>query len=451
MGREKPPKGVNIASDFATQSFNTTTSMGRLTLNVLLSFAQFEREVTGERIRDKFAASKKKGMWMGGYPPLGYDIDSRKLVVNPPEAETVNLIFKRYLDLGCVKALHGDLAAKGVVSKRWTASTGVAHSGEPLGRGALYCLLKNRVYIGKTMHKGVSYPGEHQAIITQDLFDAVQARITGYRKREPGKARSSQDAMLTGILFDAEGTLMTPTYSRKPDGRRYRYYTSQSRLKGNHSNVSISRVPAAALEDLIKSALTRLQLSGSPDACQDDRSVLSRITIKSNSVTLEFDREAAVQKWRATNTEAQRATAQVLVDDCRERLASGEELTDGEHLILTLPVRARFRGGRASILDPAGAGSRPSLPDASLIKALARAHSWKRMLIEGEVGSVDALAVKLGQERRHVGRTLNLAFLSPALTRSILSGEQSPNVRLARLLDAVIPLSWRAQQSFLGP
>jgi len=215
-------KSVTFVS--VTQSFNTTTSMGRLTLNVLLSFAQFERELTGERIRDKFAASKKKGMWMGGTPPLGYDIDRRKLVVNSAEAKAVNLIFQRYLDFGCVRALRDDLAKKRIFSKLWTSSTGLTHGGTPFDRGALYCMLKNRVYVGETTHKGAAYPGEHEAIVPRAMFDTVQERLAGSRRRELGKASAPQDALLAGLLFDDAGVAMAPTYTVKPGGRRYRLY-----------------------------------------------------------------------------------------------------------------------------------------------------------------------------------------------------------------------------------
>ena len=182
-------KGVTFVS--VTQSFNTTTSMGRLTLNVLLSFAQFEREVTGERIRDKFAASKRKGMWMGGNPPLGYDVSNRKLVVNQGEAETVRLIFRRYLDLGCARLLRGDLKDGGVVSKPRLLSTGKTRGSKPIERSALYLILNNRTYVGETTHKGNIYPGEHQAIVPRDLFDRVQRRLAELRPPVRSSSRAN--------------------------------------------------------------------------------------------------------------------------------------------------------------------------------------------------------------------------------------------------------------------
>jgi len=429
-----------------TQSFNTTTSMGRLTLNVLLSFAQFEREVTGERIRDKFAASKKKGMWMGGCPPLGYDIDSRKLVVNVAEAKTVNLIFRRYLDLGCVRALRDDLADRRFISKVWTSTSGRAHGGTPFDRGALYCLLKNRVYIGETTHKGKSYPGEHKGIVALELFDVVQERLASSRRRTLGKSSVPQEAPLAGLIFDDRGAAMAPTYSMKPSGRRYCYYAS--RQPDESSGRAISRVPAAAIEGLLVAILGRLGLSTAErEASADLRSVVRRVEIGSDHVILRLDCAAAFQRSRTG--EAAGFSKRDLIAHWRAKLGADEQLDEEkEGLVLTLQVRARFRGGRASVLSTSGTA--PSrLPDAPLIKALAKAHCWRAMLEAGEVGSVEALAVRLKQERKHVSGILNLAFLAPDLTKAILNGEQPPGLRLAHLLAADLPLSWTTQRALI--
>src|SRR2546429_5292793 len=211
-----------------TQSFNTTTSMGRLTLNVLLSFAQFEREVAGERIRDKFAASRRKGMWMGGNVPLGYDLKHRKLLVNEAEAKTVRLIFERYLDLGCVMALRTELERLGIRSKRRVTEAGRERGGASFSRGALYHLLKNRVYRGETVHKGTPHAGEHEAIIAEELWDAVMAKLAaqgGARRR----GRVASGALLIGLIFDDRGNRMSPTYTVRKQSR-YRYYVSQAVL-----------------------------------------------------------------------------------------------------------------------------------------------------------------------------------------------------------------------------
>jgi site-specific DNA recombinase len=206
-----------------TQSFNTTTSMGRLTLNMLLSFAQFEREVTGERIRDKIAASKQKGMWMGGLPPLGYAVADRKLVIREDEAETVRHIYRRYADFGSVRALKQELDAAGILSKRRVDRLGRETGGGPLARGALYLMLQNRIYRGETVHKGASYPGEHEAIVDAELWQTVQALLAENRVERRTGRQAAEPSLLAGLLHDDAGERMTPTHANKK-GTRYRYF-----------------------------------------------------------------------------------------------------------------------------------------------------------------------------------------------------------------------------------
>src|SRR5271167_1649255 len=235
-------RGVSFVS--ITQQFNTTTSMGRLTLNVLLSFAQFEREVIGERVRDKIAASKKKGMWMGGMPPLGYDVKDRKLVVNDAEAETVVGIYRRYLALKSVLALKEALEDGGVRSKQRVRPDGTDYGGQKFSRGALYLMLQNRIYRGETTHKGKSYPGEHPAIIDQPLWDEVQAVLAKNRIERTSGARAKHPSLLAGLLFDEKGERLTPTHAVKK-GTRYRYYVSATLLTEAGRNRSSGRpIPA---------------------------------------------------------------------------------------------------------------------------------------------------------------------------------------------------------------
>jgi site-specific DNA recombinase len=242
-------KGVAFVS--VTQQFNTTTSMGRLTLNVLLSFAQFEREITGERIRDKIAASKKKGMWMGGTPPLGYDARDRKLVINEREAETVRHIFRRYAELGAVRCLRDDLTACGIVSKVWTSAGGRRRGGVPLARGALYAMLRNRIYLGEIVHKEKHYPGEHPPIIERVLWEEVQARLSSNGAERDSGARSKSPSLLTGLLFDDHGHVMTPTHAVRR-GKRYRYYVSAPLIIACKADAPAGRrLPAAEIEQLV--------------------------------------------------------------------------------------------------------------------------------------------------------------------------------------------------------
>lgn len=238
-------RGVTFVS--VTQSFNTTTSMGRLTLNILLSFAQFEREVIGERIRDKFAASRARGMWMGGHPPLGYDVKDRKLVVNEAEATVVQMVFERFLKVGSATVLVRELAADGMTTKR----------GKPIDKGFLYKLLNNRVYVGDAVHKGVAHPGEHTAIIGRDLWSKVHAIIQQSPRIRAANTRAQAPALLKGILFGADGRAMTPTHARK-GGRLYRYYVAAGLLKADTPPGVVRRAPAAELEAAVVDQLRGL-------------------------------------------------------------------------------------------------------------------------------------------------------------------------------------------------
>ncbi len=230
----------NVTFVSVTQSFNTTTSMGRLTLNILLSFAQFEREVIGERIRDKFAASRKKGMWMGGFVPLGYCVENRKLVIDGEEAATVRMIFERFLKVGSATLVARALNAEGVTTRR----------GKPIDKGFLYKLLNNRVYIGDAVHKGTAYPGEHEAIISLDLWNHVHGIIKESPRVRARRTRTTEPALLKGLIFGPAGGAMSPTYTRKA-GRLYRYYVSQSVLKLGPETCPIRRVAAAEIETVV--------------------------------------------------------------------------------------------------------------------------------------------------------------------------------------------------------
>jgi site-specific DNA recombinase len=230
----------NVTFVSVTQSFNTTTSMGRLTLNVLLSFAQFEREVIGERIRDKFAASRRKGMWMGGWAPLGYEVRNRKLVVNDEDANLVRSIFQRFLKTGSATILARQLIQEGVRNKY----------GKLIDKGILYKLLNNPVYIGEAVHKGVSYPGEHVAIIDRKVWGKVLAQFQTNPRKRAGTARAQTPSLLKGLIFGPGGVAMSPSHTRKK-GRLYRYYVSQTILKQGAVDCPIGRVPAAEIEKIV--------------------------------------------------------------------------------------------------------------------------------------------------------------------------------------------------------
>ena len=254
----------NVSFVSVTQQFNTTTSMGRLTLNVLLSFAQFERELTGERIRDKVAASKKKGMWMGGVVPLGYNCVDHRLIVNRPEAETVQEIFRQYLRLSCVKELKDYLGREQINSKVRTSGSGRTSGGASCSRGALYHLLNNRVYIGETVHRDRCYPGQHEAIVSKELWDQVAARLAANNQAHRSKKSLAKPSLLSGIVFDVNGVRFTPTHTTK-NGKRYRYYTSQAAIRKTDSALTVTAFPAQELEALVLSQIHLLL--GSPEKC----------------------------------------------------------------------------------------------------------------------------------------------------------------------------------------
>jgi DNA invertase Pin-like site-specific DNA recombinase len=241
-----------------TQAFYTTTSMGRLTLNVLLSFAQFEREVTAERIRDKIAASKKRGQWMGGLPPLGYDNIKKKLVVNIAEAKTVRHIMERYVELRSVSNLKRDLDKDGYVTKIHTTKKQSQIGGKPFSRGHLYKLLSNPVYIGKTKHKGEVYDGQHDPIVTLELWNKVQACLKDNAPKRKRSINIASNSLLTGMIYDGSGDRLSPVHSKKPNGRRYRYYISARLSKGEIDDGTALRLPAKQIEGHVIERLTKL-------------------------------------------------------------------------------------------------------------------------------------------------------------------------------------------------
>jgi site-specific DNA recombinase len=242
--------GRDVTFVSITQSFDTRSPMGRLMLNVLLSFGQFEREVTGERIRDKVAASRKKGMWMGGWTPLGYEVQNRKLMIHEADAATVRGIFKRFLVLKSATLLARELVLKGSTNRY----------GHLLDKGVLYKLLNNRVYIGEAVHKGTSYPGEHQAIIDRKLWEQVHAMMKDSPRKRAAGARAQTPAILKGLLFGPDGAAMSPTHTRKA-GKLYRYYISQSVVKRGTDACLVRQVPAAEIERIVIEQIRSLLLS----------------------------------------------------------------------------------------------------------------------------------------------------------------------------------------------
>jgi site-specific DNA recombinase len=439
-----------------TQQFNTTSSMGRLTLNVLLSFAQFEREVTGERIRDKIAASKQKGMWMGGLVPLGYELHERRLVVNPAEAETVREIFRRYLALGCVRLLMEELNGRGIRSKVRVARNSKTSGGNLFFRGALYVLLSNPIYIGEIRHKGVRHPGLHEPIVARELWETTQLLLRSQAVRGGSRTKAVASPLI-GRLFDDSGQSLTPSHAVKGE-RRYRYYVSRSLRQGTtDAGVRGWRLPAPEIERTVAAS-----------ACQ----ILSdRIEIAAAASGLAQNRLpeifAAAEGWR------ERLQSELETGAALDAIVDRVELTDaGIRVTLKLPLPetasplaananqlliARFfpmtirRRGVELRLVIAGNCAPAARADAALLKAVARARRWSEELLAGRAQSVAEIAEREHVGSRYVRRLLRLAFLAPEIVEAIAAGDQPPELTAEALAERVeLPLLWPAQAKAVG-
>ncbi len=410
-----------------TQSFNTTSSMGRLTLNVLLSFAQFEREVTGERIRDKIAASKAKGMWMGGTLPLGYDLPqdkSRILIVNEEEAATVRLIFNQYLKLGTVHELVRWLDAHAIRSKQRVTAAGRVVGGLPFNRGALYHLLRNQTYLGFIRHKDVLHPGGHAAIVPKKLFDKVQVVLDDGVRRTAERRSQIERAPLAGRLFDGDGSPMSPSYSRGSKGTTYRYYTSTLLQRGSKAKADmqvIQRISAAPLEEQLGKLISRLV----PRSSANPLGLPRRVEVHRDAVHLTLRREDCA------GIQGRLSEDETLFDDA----------TDIDHLRIIAQIRIRNRRGRIEITR--GPPPRTS-KDPVLISALRRAHAMTN-LDEKRIP-----IVRTSPETQYARRLVRLAFLAPDLQKAIIQGTQPAGLNLDQLIGQPLPIDWDEQRKLFA-
>jgi site-specific DNA recombinase len=460
-------RGVSFVS--ITQQFNTTTSMGRLTLNVLLSFAQFEREVIGERVRDKIAASKKKGMWMGGMPPLGYDVKDRKLVVNDNEARTVVDIYRRYLALKSVHALMDELATAGIRSKRRVKPDGTAYGGQKLSRGALYLMLQNRTYRGEVTHKGKSYPGEHPAIIEQPLWDKVQAVLAKNRIERTTGTRTKHPSLLTSLVFDETGERLTLSYSVKK-GTRYRYYVSTTLLTGAGRNRSSGRrIPAGNLEGLVIGRLRSF--------FADPVAVLDTVDLDSGGgqrQLIERGRQIAA-KLEAQAPNEIRTTLMTLlcrveikleeieIKISRHRLAAllaekpidpsmqdqKKDRDSDDVVTLTTPARIQRVGGEMRVLVE---NSDDQTADPSLLRIIARAHDIQARLNQNAKLTVHDIAREERVSAAYIYNLLRLPWLAPDITTAIVHGRQPRQLNAKTLMRQAsrLPAVWAEQRTQLG-
>jgi len=466
-----------------TQAFNTTTSMGRLMLNVLLSFAQFEREVTGERIRDKIAASKKKGMWMGGLPSLGYDVKDRKLVVNEAEAATVRTMFQTYLEHGSVRELKVRLDADGVVSKLRTAADGSSYGGNKISRGALYQMLQNRIYRGEIVHKGAAHPGEHQPIIDAALWDAVQKKLEANGVERSMRA-PFQVRLLAGVLFDANGEPMTPTHAVKK-GVRYSYYVSRRlitgrRGEGSRDRHSGQRAPAINLERLVVQRLRAF--FADPDAVKDalpsrrrDAPSVKRALAAAQAIIRTIDRgkedlttfvlrpllarvivgldRIEIELGEDANAEALLADDQTSAAAPSRTLASGNVMTreadEGRLVRLTVPARLQRAGQEMKFVVEGADDDRAA--DPALLRLLVRARTLARRLAGHSASTLEEAGAQENMGAPYAARLMRLNFLAPDIVVAILNGRQPAGLTATKLMaDTRLPLGWSAQRLELG-
>jgi len=428
--------GVSFVS--ITQSFNTTSSMGRLTLNVLLSFAQFEREVIGERVRDKIAASKRRGIWVGGPVPLGYRVIDKKLVVVPEEAEAVRTIFTRYLELGSMRPLIEDLDRRGIRTKANGLTNGSVRGGIRFGVGSLAHLLKNRFYIGEVVYRGAIHHGEHEPILERELFEAVQAKLAANTVTRQVRLKGSP-AILTGRIFDDRGNRMSPSHSNKL-GVRYRYYVSHAILQQRKAEAgSVARVPAAEIEKLVLDGVRRhLASMGEAEhpTAIADRDLIERHV---HSVTV---KPQALEVRLVPTSEASALTEEPGTKD----LAPGQLSTSAITLAWTAPSFAAVKG----IVHAPSA--RPELKPESrdaLLTAIAKARRWIDEIRLGRIASFAEIAKREGQGERHIRLLAPLAFVSPRIITAIVDGTAPADLTVTGLAKA-LPYSWAEQERSIG-
>ena len=441
-------QGVSFVS--VTQQFNTTSSMGRLTLNVLLSFAQFERELTGERIRDKIAASKRKGMWMGGFAPIGYVSHERTLNIDEPQAQRVSQIFDLYLQLGSVRLLKLELDARGwkTLERQGKRPGG----GLPFTRGHLYRLLSSPMYVGGISHTGVVYPGQHQAIVDKEVWDAVQAKLTDNAQGYSYRIDAVEPSLLAGIVQDAQGRPLRATHVKK-GGKRYRYYCG--RAVGDDAT-GVLRTPARELE---KAVLDELVLF-----LRDEPKLLAAVPTLSTSGTKSvFGAAARSAQTLGAGRAADRikvlnqllarvvVTANGLRVVVREAALTGTSTPADEGiLVISVPVQLK-QGNHAMRLVVRDQIEEAKMFDAGLMALLARANRWFAAIRSGENDSVASLADEQRQAGRDITRTVYLAFLAPDIAEAITRGEQPVGMGVRRLVAmSPLPMDWAEQRQAVG-
>ncbi len=419
-----------------TQSFNTTTSMGRLTLNVLLSFAQFEREVTGERIRDKVAASKKKGMWMGGGVPFGYDVVERQLVINQPEAQTVRRIFERYTELKSVPQLVEELAEKGIKTRERVWKTGRVVGGGTFKTGTLTHLLQNPVYVGKVRHKENVYDGAQQPIITQELFDLVQSNFQINRRTNALGKKSRNPSLLTGMITDPDGKPMTPTHATK-GSKRFRYYVTRTQ-PGDPSTKW--RMPAGEIERLVVDAIAKqleiVESNGEETAAELSNQLNIRRDIASALPGMTIIEQRKILLSRQTRVQLNEADITI----------SAKPSDQDEPSSISVKAKLVSKGFDLKLAIAPDQGPPKRDPDPVLLRLIAHAFAAQDLLLSGKPSPMIA-----DYSQRHLQQLTRLSYLAPDIISAIIDGTQPVDLTGRKILRiGSVPLGWRSQRELLG-
>jgi site-specific DNA recombinase len=405
-----------------TQSFNTTSSMGRLTLNVLLSFAQFEREVTGERIREKIAASKKKGLWMGGVVPHGYRVDNRKLVVEPREAADIKLIFDLYGQIKSIPSLVRELDHRGIRSRVRKCSSGEEVGGITFLAGPLSHILGNRVYLGEINHRNSSYPGEHEPIINKEQFDHVQ-EIRRSQSSDNTGSYSPSGALLAGLIYDDRGNRMSPTHVKKGNVR-YHYYQSSVLAHGLKSKAgSVERVPAAEIEQVILTAVREhdaIKTEAASGETLTASNLIQRVEVHPSSIKLTFKPYAVETGEVAART--------ITIPWVKPSNIRKREILGHQPQSTVRPIKGEARS--------------------RLLKGIAQGRRWLDMLSDRSTSDIASLARKHDLSEKTVRSTISLAFLAPEIVRAVIDGKLPRGLGVSQLTD--ISLDWSEQRRQLG-
>jgi len=451
--------GVSFVS--VTQQFNTTTSMGRLMLNVLLSFAQFERELTGERIRDKIAASKKKGMWMGGFTPLGYDAKDRTLTINEAEALKVRSLFALYLKCGSIISVWEEVRRRGYRTKARVTEAGRPFGAKPFSPGHIHYILKNPIYAGQIAHKGELHAGQHPRLIDEATWTAVQAKLAENRAGERrAKANRMNANPLCGILVGPDGQTLMPTHTVK-NGQRYRYYVSNPlrEKEAGRRGGKRPRVPADEIEAVVTIGLRDLLSEPTRLPRILDIRIAPTIlakTIEAATVFLTALTAPTPETWDQVRSIVQRASIgedSVTLSINRGTLAEVLGVPQNEDMglyELKLPTRIRMRGARMKLIIEDGQAAKPE-QDSALINALARAHDWFDRLTTGKASSISEIAIADGVTASYVRRMIRLAFLGPDIVEAIVV-QQRPLKKMKHQLihGERLPLAWSEHRALLA-